>query len=103
MNKCIAERKLLFSKKEDDNLKEVTIKIGEPYLLKNDDVAFEFTEGTAGCNLEFEGMNEVNEIVYGADLIQALQLAVDIEPLIKSLSKKYNFYFPSGEPYFESD
>ena len=39
--------------------------------------------------------------IYGADSIQALQLAVDIEPVLKRLSERYDFYFPSGEGYFD--
>jgi len=31
----------------------------------------------------------------------ALQLATDVEPILKRLSKKYDFYFLDGEPYFE--
>ncbi|CAJ9896833.1 Uncharacterised protein [Burkholderia pseudomallei] len=40
--------------------------------------------------------------VYGADAVQALELAVqDMEHYLLRLSKKYDFYFDDGEPYFE--
>jgi hypothetical protein len=30
-----------------------------------------------------------------------VQLAVDIEPVLKRLSKRYDFQFPTGEGYFD--
>jgi hypothetical protein len=42
--------------------------------------------------------------IYGADSVQALELAVSmIEPFLEQLSKKYDIYFPTGENYFETD
>jgi hypothetical protein len=38
---------------------------------------------------------------YGADSLQALQLAADIEPVLKRLSHRCDFYFPTGEGYFD--
>jgi hypothetical protein len=65
-------------------------------------VNFAVDEDTAGCVVSINGLpEEIIETYYGADLLQALQLAADIEPLIQRLSKKYDFFFPSGEPYFE--
>jgi hypothetical protein len=37
----------------------------------------------------------------GADSIQALQLAVDVDRVLRRLSKHYDFYFPTGEAYFD--
>jgi hypothetical protein len=57
---------------------------------------------TSSCLVEFDGIPNANHgKIYGADSIQALQLAVDIEPMLKHLSKLYDFYFPSGEGYFD--
>ena len=41
--------------------------------------------------------------MYGADLLQALQLAADIEPILKRLSKNYELFFATGEPYVEGE
>jgi hypothetical protein len=38
---------------------------------------------------------------YGADSLEALQLAADTEPILKILSERYDFYFPTGEGYFD--
>ncbi len=45
--------------------------------------------------------NETLGGVYGADSLQALQLAVDIEPILKRLSNRYDFFFPNGDGYFD--
>ncbi|WP_154584901.1 hypothetical protein [Burkholderia pseudomallei] len=80
----------------------MTICIGEPFLLTEGSVDFRFTEGTAGCVISFDGLPEKEMTVYGADAVQALELAVqDMEHYLLRLSKKYDFYFDDGEPYFE--
>ncbi len=58
---------------------------------------------TSSCIFEFEGIPNVmpNE-TFGADSIQALQLAIsDVEAILKRLSDRYDFFFPTGEAYFE--
>lgn len=92
MKKFIAERKLLFSQKDSDERKELIIRVGEPYWV-NDEMA--------ACPVEYEGLFEEFSDVCGVDLLHALHLAADIDPFLKELTKKYDFYFSSGEPYFE--
>ena len=102
MSKFIAERKLNYAIKGGSERKVVIIRIGQPYLVEDGTVNFSADKDTAGCVVAIDGLTEeILETYYGADLVQALQLAADIEPLIKRLSKKYDFFFPSGEPYFE--
>jgi hypothetical protein len=44
---------------------------------------------TSSRLVEFEGIPDANHgEIYGADSIQALQLAVDIEPMLKHLSER---------------
>ena len=102
MSKYVAERKLNYAVKDGGERKGVTIRIGQPYLVEAGTVNFAVDGDTAGCVVSIDGLpEEVLETYYGADLLQALQLAADIEPLIQRLSKEFDFYFPSGEPYFE--
>ncbi len=110
MKKWIAQRDLRYSLKGKDVRSELVIRISEPYLVEKGTVNFAFSEGTAGCTVEVVGLeageafeNENIHEIYGADSIQALELAVNIEPLLKRLSKKYDIYFPTGEPYFEGE
>ncbi|HEY1312731.1 MAG TPA: hypothetical protein VGE92_02590 [Steroidobacteraceae bacterium] len=35
------------------------------------------------------------------DSLQALQLATDLESVLKRLSNKWDFYYPTGEGYFD--
>ena len=108
MKKWIAQRELLYSLKDSDVRAELIIRVSEPYLVKEGTVNFTFSEGTAGCSVEVIGLKEEKVFekentheIYGADSLQALELAVNIEPTLKKLSKKYNIYFPTGELYFE--
>ncbi|MFK8068202.1 MAG: hypothetical protein AB8D52_08150 [Gammaproteobacteria bacterium] len=100
MKKWIAKRELLYSLKGSSEKNDLIIRISEPYLLKEDMISFPFSTGTAGCTIEFIGLKEsfvyegtnVQE-VYGADTIQALEFAVDIDPILKWLSKNMIFIF----------
>ncbi|HEY5602286.1 MAG TPA: hypothetical protein VIM41_04185 [Gammaproteobacteria bacterium] len=94
MKKCIAERKLLFSRKGSNNLKELIIRVGEPYWVD---------ENIAACPIQYDGLFEEYSDAHGADLLQALHLAANVDPFLEILSKKYNFCFPNGEPYFDQD
>ena len=110
MKKWIAQRDLRYSLKGKDVRSELVIRISEPYLVKEGSVNFAVAEGTAGCTVEVIGLkageafeNENVHEIYGADSMQALELASNIEPLLKRLSKKYDIYFPTGELYFEEE
>jgi hypothetical protein len=37
----------------------------------------------------------------GMDLLQALHMASDIEPFLEKLRNRYDFFWPSGESYFD--
>lgn len=57
----------------------------------------------AGCDVEIDGLDERKINYYGMDSLQAINLASDIDPLIKRLSAKYDFFWLTGEPYFEEE
>jgi len=98
----IAERKLLVTKKGDDKRSELSIQIGCPYKVEPGSVNFDVDEGVSGCTIEITGLENVfREEVYGADQLQAIQLATNVDPLLRWLGKQYDLFFPSGEPYFE--
>jgi hypothetical protein len=78
------------------------IRVFTPRPVDPASVSFEVAEGTAVCIVEFDGIpDETQGYTYGADSLQALQLAADIEPVLKRLSERYDFYFPTGEGYFD--
>jgi len=98
----IAIREVLFCLKGGKNLSKLIVRIRGPYLVDKESVNFRFDEGTAGCKLEFEGLSELNTEVFGVDELHALSLAVDIDPYLKSMTSKYDFYWADGEPYFDA-
>jgi len=102
MTNPIAERKLLFSEKGQPERKRLTIRVFAPRPAPTDSPAFHPDHEAAGCTVEFDGLPDVTfGEIFGADSLQALQLAVDVEPVLKRLSKTYDFYFPTGEAYFD--
>jgi hypothetical protein len=105
MNTPIAERKLLFAHKGSSDRHEFFVRIGTPYIVEEDSVNFPVGEGVAGCSVTFDGLAEGEpHQIYGADSVQALELAVSmIEPFLVRLSKKYDIFFPTGEDYFEEE
>lgn len=98
----IAERRLVFSEKGSSERKPLRIRIFAPQPVDSDSVQWRPDADTSSCVVEFDGIPDANlGDIYGADSVQALQLAVDIEPVLKRLSKRYDFYFPTGEGYFD--
>lgn len=103
MAEMIARRPLQYSEKGDSRRHDIEVRIYAPYALVEGTAAFEFDPGAAGCRWEIVGLPKVVEDVsYGADSLQALQLALDVEPLMRTLQIEYDLFFPTGEPYFES-
>jgi hypothetical protein len=99
---AIAERHLLFSAKGNSERKPLVIRLFAPRLVDPASVSFEVAPGTAVCAVAFDGIpDETLTETYGADSLQALQLAADIEPVLKRLSNRYDFYYPTGEGYFD--
>src|SRR5450631_3884431 len=87
----IAERRLLFSEKGNSERKPLLIRIFAPRPVDPDSVRWRPDADTSSCVVEFDGIPDANlGETYGADSIQALQLAVDIEPVLKRFSKRYD-------------
>jgi len=57
--KFVAQRELQYSLKGDKARSKVIVSIGEPYLLRKEQVNFNFDEGAAGCSILIEG-NGIN-------------------------------------------
>lgn len=82
----------MFVPKGAQTRKELVIRIGVPYWVEQD---------LAACPVEWDGIPELAELSesHGMDLLQALHLAADIDPLLEILRNKYDFYWPTGESY----
>lgn len=102
MTEGIAKRSLQYSVRGSNDRKDLVIRIFAPFIIPAGSVNFDVDGDVAGCRWELDGLPEtVSDTAYGADSVQALQLAANIDSVLASLRRKYDFYFPSGEPYFE--
>lgn len=102
MKNYIAERRLLFSLKDNDFQQEFTIGLTTPYSVDQKSVDFDIGEGLYACDIELDGLDEKSHTVYGMDSLQAVHIASNgIEHFLKRLRKKYDFFWHPDEPYFE--
>lgn len=99
--KWLAERKLLFSKKGQGRRRELTIRISEPFLATESNSSFTPDGVISGCHVSIDGIDEPSFDVFGMDSLQAINIASDIEALVERLSQEYDFYWRTGEPYFD--
>jgi hypothetical protein len=104
MRDAVAERILFFSSKNNDLKTRFVIRISTPYAVDENKVEFSVGNGLVGCRIETEGLEkEYHHEVYGMDSVQALNMATNLEPFLMRLQKKFDLFFPSGEPYFEGE
>jgi hypothetical protein len=103
MTDSIAERTLRYRASAGADLRTLTVRVFPPFQLQEGQVNFPFQPGTAGCIVRIDGLPEVmEEVTYGADSVQALELAVrGVEPILERVGKRHELFFPTGEPYFE--
>jgi hypothetical protein len=91
MKRFIAERKLLAESKETGLRKDVVVRIGVPYWVEENEMA--------ACPIEWDGLIDKVADAPGIDLLHALQVASNIDPMINILRDQYTFYWASGEIY----
>jgi hypothetical protein len=98
----IAERRLLYTRGDSD-LRPAIIRIYLPQPVDPSSVRFSVSPGTAVCLLDFGDLPPGRVSVYGMDSLQALTLAVNIDPYIRGMERTdgCRFYWDSGEPYFD--
>ena len=101
MSRYIAERHLWFSKKGDGARNRLIVGICAPVVVAPEEVQYPVDGVMSKCHVEFEGLNEYSFDVVGTDSMQAINLASNIEAVIKRLSEDYEFFWATGEPYFD--
>ncbi len=85
-----------------DSLLRASWRISAPYIVEPSTVSFPVTPKTSGCAVQISGAGvQITETTYGAELIQALLLASDVDPILRRVSKAYDLFFGDGETYFE--
>jgi hypothetical protein len=95
MNKFIAERRLIAESKETGLRKNVVFRIGVPYWVEEGEMA--------ACPVEWDGLFDKVADAPGIDLLHAIQVASNIDPLLEMLKDRYTFYWSSGEQYEDED
>lgn len=101
MNDIVAERRLRCVGKADGVEREVRIGICRPEEVDGEDVDLPGVGRVVVCRTVIDGIEEFVRPCVGADTLQAVRLASDIDALVKRLSRRYDFYFLDGEPYFD--
>ena len=101
MNNYIAQRTVLFSRKGGGAKMRLSIRISAPSAVDPTSVEFPVDEDMAVCHVDFDNLPEHNFDVYGMDSLQAVNMASDLEPVLRRLSGEYDFFWSTGEPYFE--
>jgi len=101
MSKYIAERHLWFVKKGNGVRHRLTVGICLPAVVAQEEVQYPVDGVMSKCHVEFDGLNEHSFDVFGTDSMQAINLASNIEDVIKRLSDEYEFFWATGDPYFE--
>jgi len=101
MSRYIAERHLWFTKKGGGARKKLIVGICAPVVVAQEEVQYPVDGVMSKCHVELDGLNEHTFDVFGTDSMQAINLASNIEVVIKRLSEEYDFFWNTGEPYFE--
>jgi hypothetical protein len=57
--------------------------------------------GSAVCAIAFEGLSVADVEVHGVDTLHALAEAVNVDIYLRGMAKKFDFFWPTGEPYFD--
>lgn len=102
MQGWVAKRDLVYSPKGSNERFNLSVRVYAPFELQVGSVDFDFQPGTAGCIVQTFGFpKDVKETVYGADSLQALELACSVDGFLRRFRGDFDLYFPDGEPYFE--
>ncbi|TVZ41984.1 hypothetical protein P886_1336 [Alteromonadaceae bacterium 2753L.S.0a.02] len=97
----VANRTLKLKHKRSDNLSSLTINVGNPRLLSKEEIGYSENSTVSACEVEFIGLPIETIIVHGIDSIHAIQQAVQIDKYLTKYRNEYEFYYISGDLYFE--
>ncbi len=105
IEEMIASRTLKTKHRITGEIGELSVEIHRPYLLKEGMVDFPIHAGVSGCSVRVVGLgtDQYDQEVYGGDTLQVLQLASDVEGMLKHISQSCELFFKDGEPYFEPE
>ena len=99
----IARRKLQFTSRESATPRACTVGITAPRdvdrLLDSQD---DLHDPMSVCEIVFEGLEVAPLSVHGADSVQALASACDLDPYLRTLERQhgFEFFWDDGSVYF---
>lgn len=100
--RVVATRQLTYALKGARTRAAFTVRIHEPFLVEPGSVDFNVSGRTSGCDISFEGVEYKGTTCYGADEVQALELAIQsMDFMLKRLSRTYDIFFEDGDSYFD--
>jgi len=97
----VAQRELLYSLKGGKDRRRLVIRVGAPREVNRLAADVAFDEGASICTIEFDGLDIGSIDVHGIDPLHALSLATDVDSYLRGLTATHDFFWPTGEPYFE--
>ncbi len=98
----IAEFELNYAKKGSLDKDKFSISITKPLLVEKDSDHKPTRVGFYFSNVIVHPFDQFSYTVYGANPVQAIHLASNIDFILEKLKDKdeYDFFCLSGEPYF---
>ena len=97
----IAQRELVFCKKGSSTRLDLSVRVGLPRAVDRTATGTPLDPGSAVCTIEFEGLGIKDIEVHGVDTLHALAQAVEVDTYLLGMTKNFDFFWPSGEPYFD--
>lgn len=97
----IAARELRVRAKGTHDFSALTIRVSAPALLDDASRFGDDGQSAAACTLEFVGVPSLAMKVHGMDTLQALSNALSVDGILRKFEERYDFFWPSGEPYFD--
>lgn len=97
----IASRELLFSEKGKPARASFRVSVTAPTVAERTASGVQLDAPAAVCTISFEGLGIADVEVHGADSLHALAQASDVDRYLRGMSKKFDFFWPNGDPYFD--
>lgn len=99
----IARRQLLFTSRDDATPRACSVGITRPHDESAEDAArAQRQDPMAVCEIVFEGLPVPPIPVHGADSLQAIAMAAEIDGYLRALERErgYEFFWDDGSAYF---
>jgi hypothetical protein len=103
MPQLIAQRKLLYSSRDNAKPFPFTVGITAPRDVATGTNEEALPDAMSACDIVFDGLDAPPIEVRGADSLQAVAMAAEIDGVLRGLARQhgYQFFWDDGSAYFE--